>query len=169
MPQTIRSVISAQFTQGVAGARDVWRVLRHRGPSQIQFWFIALLIGIAAGFAALFFRKGITAFQAWVYGTEDVNFLHSFAQGMPWYWLVAIPTVGGLLVGVILHRFTPDARVRSVADVIEGAALGDGRVEMRAGLASACASFITLSTGGSTGREGPVVHMAGVIDRKSVV
>jgi CIC family chloride channel protein len=47
--------------------------------------------------------------------------------------------------------------------VIEGAALGEGRVEKRAGIASAIASFLTLSTGGSTGREGPVVHMAGVI------
>ena len=37
--------------------------------------------------------------------------------------------MGGLLVGVILHRYTPDRRVRSVADVIEGAALNNGRVE----------------------------------------
>jgi len=50
-----------------------------------------------------------------------------------------------------------------VADVIEGAALKDGRVETKAGLASALASLITLSSGGSTGREGPVVHLAGVI------
>ena len=163
MRQTLRSFISAHATQAVAEMRDAWRVLRHRGPGQFQFWLIALMIGVAAGFAALFFRKGITAFQAWVYGAEDVNFLHSFAQDMPWYWLVLIPTLGGLVVGVILHRFTPDGRVRSVADVIEGAALGEGRVEKRAGIASAIASFLTLSTGGSTGREGPVVHMAGMI------
>jgi len=74
-----------------------------------------------------------------------------------------IPTVGGLTVGLILHRFTDDGRVRSVADVIEGAALYDGRVERRKGVASACASFITLATGGSTGREGPVVHLAAVV------
>jgi CIC family chloride channel protein len=36
-------------------------------------------------------------------------------------------------VGLILHWFTPDARVRSVADVIEGAALDNGRVEKRRG------------------------------------
>ena len=41
--------------------------------------------------------------------------------------------------------------------VIEGAALYEGRVEGKAGLASSFASVITLSTGGSTGREGPVV------------
>ncbi|MDE4060262.1 MAG: chloride channel protein [Pseudophaeobacter sp. bin_em_oilr2.035] len=149
--------------QGLAWLRDVWRILLHRGPSQFQFWMIALLIGIFAGFAALLFRKGITAFQAWIYGAEDIHFLHSFAQDLPWYMLLVIPTVGGLVVGIILHNFTPDGRVRSVADVIEGAAMRNGRVEIRAGLGSAMASFLTLSTGGSAGREGPVVHLAGVI------
>jgi CIC family chloride channel protein len=42
----------------------------------------------------------------------------------------------------------------------------EGCVETRAGLASAIASFITLSSGGSTGREGPVVHLAAVISTK---
>ena len=50
-----------------------------------------------------------------------------------------------------------------MADVIEGSALRNGRVEQRSGVASACASMITLSTGGSTGREGPVVHIAALI------
>lgn len=163
MAQQTRSSLAGRSARAASALRDAWRVLRHRGPSQVQFWFIALLIGIAAGFAALFFRKGITALQGLVYGAEDVNYIHSFAQGMPWYWLLLIPTLGGLITGIILHRFTPDGRVRSVADVIEGAALGNGRVERRAGIASALASLITLSTGGSTGREGPVVHMAGVV------
>ena len=140
-----------------------WRVLRRRGPDQVQFWFIALAIGVAAGFAALGFRLGIEKLQAALYGTADIAHLHSFAQTLPWGWIVAIPTLGGLTVGLILNWFTPDGRVRSVADVIEGAALREGRVERRAGLGSALASFITLSTGGSTGREGPVVHLAAVI------
>ncbi|GAB5436538.1 MAG: chloride channel protein [Falsiruegeria mediterranea] len=147
----------------MAAVKDGWRVMRHRGPSQIQFWFIALAIGIVAGFAALFFRKGIHALQAALYGTEDVQFLHSFAEQLPWYWVLLIPIAGGLIVGIILHNFTEDGRVRSVADVIEGAAMTDGRVETKAGIASMFASLITLSSGGSTGREGPVVHMAGVV------
>jgi len=163
MPETQDFSLSAQFTRLMSGMRDLWRVLLHRGPSQFQFWIIALLIGISAGFAALLFRKGISALQAWVYGAEDANYLHSFAADLPWYWLVLIATLGGLIVGLILDRFTPDGRVSSVADVIEGAALNEGRLETKAGLASALASFLTLSTGGSSGREGPVVHLAGVI------
>lgn len=139
------------------------RILRDKGPSQLQFWFIALLIGIAAGLAALVFRKGISVIQGVLYDAKDVRALQEFATDLEWYWIVLIPIAGGLLTGWILHRFTDDGRVRSVADVIEGSALHNGRVEKKAGLASAAASIITLSTGGSSGREGPVVHLAAVI------
>jgi chloride channel protein, CIC family len=152
-----------KWSAAKASCKEGWRVLLDQGPGKITFWFIALVIGIAAGFAALFFRKGINWLQASLYGTEDVQRLHSFLSGLQWYWVVLIPTVGGLVVGLILHHFTRDARARTVGDVILGAAMHDGRVETRAGLASALASLITLSTGGSSGREGPVVHLAGTI------
>jgi len=158
-----RRYLKQQLGLGLAACKTVWLVLRQKGPSQIQFWFIALAVGIAAGIAAVLFRAGISALQHSLYGVEDVRMLHTFAQSLPWYWVFVIPIAGGLVVGFILHRFTPDARVRSVADVIEGAALADGRVEQRAGWASAAASMITLGSGGSTGREGPVVHLAAMI------
>ncbi|MEO0485171.1 MAG: chloride channel protein [Pseudomonadota bacterium] len=146
--------------------RTSWEVLRDRGPSQLQFWFIALVIGLASGAAAVVFRLGIETLQGWLYGTGDIGMLHTWAATLPWYTVLILPILGGLAVGLILDRFTPDGRVRSVADVIEGAALNNGRVEVRAGLASAVASLITLSSGGSSGREGPVVHLAGVISTK---
>jgi CIC family chloride channel protein len=158
-----RSRLSHLAAEAVGSIRDGWSTLLERGPGQIQFWFIALLIGIAAGFAALFFRKGITLLQSTLYGTDDIRTIHSFAETLAWYWILCIPIVGGLVVGIVLNRYTDDGRVRSVADVIEGAALNNGRVEVKGGIASAVASWITLSSGGSSGREGPVVHMAGVI------
>lgn len=161
-----RPFITLQLDQAMTACKDGWYVLRHRGPGKIQFWFIALAVGIAAGFAALLFRKGIEALQAFLYGTDDLLHLHSFASSLPWYLVLVIPIVGGLLTGIILHLFTKDATVRSVADVIEGAALRDGQVGTKSGLASALASMITLSSGGSTGREGPVVHLAAVISTK---
>ncbi|MEM1129314.1 MAG: chloride channel protein [Pseudomonadota bacterium] len=156
-------LITEGVEEVVSAFRGGWRVIRHQGPSKVQFWFLALLVGSAAGAAALFFRKAISALQTTFYGTDDLHRLHSLAESLPWWWILILPIAGGLVVGLILHHFTPDARVRSVADVIEGAALRNGRVETRAGIASAFASLITLSTGGSSGREGPVVHMAGVM------
>ncbi|SNR26641.1 chloride channel protein [Puniceibacterium sediminis] len=155
--------VKRQWRKATASCGRGWQLLRERGPGQIQFWFIALAIGIAAGTAALLFRKAIETLQTALYGTEDVNLLASFAQTLPWYWVLLIPVAGGLVVGLIMHFFTPDGRVRAVADVIEGAALYNGRVERKAGIASILASWITLSTGGSSGREGPVVHMAAMM------
>lgn len=143
-----KSFVAGQVRDVSNACRQGWQVLKTQGPGKIQFWFIALVIGIAAGFAALFFRKSINWLQSTLYGTEDVNTLHSFISGLEWYWVVLIPAIGGLVVGLILHHFTADARARTVGDVILGAALHEGRVETRAGLASAVASLITLSTGG---------------------
>lgn len=163
MAHPLNTFFADSARRAVNHARGGWRVLVDKGPSQFQFWLIALAIGIASGFAAMLFRKGIESLQSWLYGTDNINRLHSFAETLPWYWILLIPIAGGLAVGVILHLFTPDGRVRSVADVIEGAALNEGRVEKKEGIASAIASLITLSSGGSTGREGPVVHMAAII------
>ncbi|MEM6385273.1 MAG: chloride channel protein [Pseudomonadota bacterium] len=142
---------------------DTWAALREEGPGNVQFWFIALLIGIAAGWAAVLFRLGVNFLQENLYGTDNVRLLHSFAETLPWYSILLIPVFGGLVVGLILDRFTSDGRAKSVAEVIEGAALHDGRVETKEGVASAFASMITLGTGGSSGREGPVVHLAAVL------
>ncbi|HCP81906.1 MAG TPA: voltage-gated chloride channel, partial [Octadecabacter sp.] len=163
MAEPQKSAIRQGVDDALQASRDMWSVIRNRGPSQVQFWFIALLVGIAASFAAIGFRFGIETLQAWLYRTDDVANLRTDAARLDWWWILLIPMAGGLLVGLILDRFTDDARVRSVADVIEGAALYDGRVERGKGFASTLASFITLSTGGSSGREGPVVHLASIV------
>ena len=163
MNRTPISLIRQGIDDTLRACRDGWAMVRLRGPSQVQFWFIALVIGIAASLAAIAFRFGIETIQTKIYGTDDVANLSTTIASLSWYWVVLIPIVGGLAVGIILDRFTDDGRVRSVADVIEGAALYEGRVEQRKGYASVLASFITLSTGGSTGREGPVVHLAAVL------
>ncbi len=140
-------------------------VIRYKGLGQVQFWVIALLVGVAAGTATGLFRMGIIFAETLVYGVDDMGMV-SYAVFLPWYWILVVPIVGGLIVGFILQTFTPDGRARSVAQVIRGAALSGGRVEGKAGLASAFASMVTLSMGGSAGREGPVVHLGAVISSK---
>ena len=159
--------VLAWIGEGVLGVKvaclNGLKLIKTSGPSQLQFWFIALAIGIAAGFAALFFRLGINWIQGVLYGATDAARLETAVSRLAWYQVLIIPIFGGLAVGLILDRFTDDGRARSVSDVIEGAALNEGRVAVRRGFVSALASLITLSTGGSSGREGPVVHLAAVL------
>ena len=128
----------------------------------LRLWLVALAMGVAVGEAVALFRMGIAGLQTFFYGTDDIM-LHSIATDLPWYVVLVLPVLGGLAVGLILTRFAPDGRAQGVADVIEGAVCRGGRVDQRAGLASVAAALITLSTGGSTGREGPAVHLGAVM------
>lgn len=155
----VRSILSLWSEE----LKQTLKVIRRSGPSQLQFWVIAVVLGVMGGAAAVAFRLGIDVLQALFYQTDNVAYLYRNVDRLEWYWIVLIPVFGGLIVGIVLDRFTSDGRVRSVADVIEGSAISEGRVERKEGIASAFASFVTLSTGGSAGREGPVVHLAAVI------
>ncbi len=153
------------FSSAQALLQELRRALvfvRNNGPSKVLFWFLALLIGLASGAAALGFRLAISAIQGLLYGADDHTLATTLAS-TSWPFVIGIPVVGGLVVGVILWLFIPDGQTRSVSDVIDGAARREGRVDRKIGLASAAASLITLSTGGSSGREGPVVHLAAVM------
>ena len=165
MPDRPTNILRTLCDHILGQARETIHVIRHNGLGQIQFWLIALMIGIVVGVATGLFRLGIILMETLVYGADDMG-LVSYAVFLPWYWILIVPIIGGLIVGIILHCFTPDGRARSVAQVIKGAALSGGRVEGKAGLASAFASMITLSMGGSAGREGPVVHLGAVISSK---
>lgn len=161
----ISRVIHKAYAHSVMRCAEMIRHMRQKGPDQVQFWVIALMIGILAGLATVLFKIAVIELQALIYGAYDES-LASTAQRLPWYWVLCVPIVGGLIVGAILHKYTPDGRGRSLQHVIKGAALQDGRVEGKSGAASALASLVTLSMGGSTGREGPVVHLGAVISSK---
>lgn len=154
--------VALHWRNGVNEIKQGWNAMRVRGPSQLQFWLIAVVIGVLAGIGALGFRVGITALQDFFYGASD-KALHSTLAHLPWGWVMGIPVLGGLAVGLLMQWASKSGRPQSLADVIEGAALRDGRVDKREGLAATLAALITLSTGGSTGREGPVVHLGAVV------
>ncbi len=162
MLRPVGDFIKASYDGVYGECRSAMLVIRTKGPSQLTFWVLALIIGVAAGAAALVFRVAISEVQGLLYGADNST-LTTTLGSLDWKWVVGIPILGGLAVGLILTRFTPDAQARAVSDVIHGAAMNEGRVSKRIGLASAAAALITLSTGGSSGREGPVVHLAAVI------
>ncbi len=132
------------------------------GAHTLALWPIAIFIGIVTGYAVLGFRYLIISIENLVYGAGGFD-LHSHAATLEWWHLVLVPIVGGLIVGQIVTRLAPSRRARGIDEVIEAAALKGGIVGKRQGIASALAALVTLSTGGSTGREGPAVHIGAVI------
>jgi len=143
-------------------ARQLWRFVKEEATSEITLWLIALVVGLASGCAAIAMRVGISELQHLLYGADDVR-LHTAAGRLDWRLVLAIPVTGGVLVGLLLHFFTPDRRFKGVADVIEACAIKEARISRRDGWTSALGALLTLSMGGSAGREGPVVHLGATI------
>jgi chloride channel protein, CIC family len=131
---------------------------REREP---LIWVASLVVGVLAGVASVAFRAGINAAQLPWLGTMSER-VASVAGTIPWPIVLLAPAVGGLIVGCLLS-FVPGRRGGGPADVIEAEAFDPHRLGLRNGLLGALASAITLGSGGSAGREGPVIHLGGTI------
>lgn len=137
-------------------------VLRTRRALRSRHLILALLAigaGTVGGLTGIAFREAIGLVQFIGYGL-DGEILVDAMQALPWWHIVLVTTTGGLLVGLMVRFLMPGERPAGVPDVIEATALRGGRVSLRQGIGAAAVSAITLGSGGSAGREGPVVHLA---------
>ena len=96
------------------------------GASHLTLWPVALIVGVATGYAVLGFRLGIAALETLFYGANSVT-LHSHAAGLAWWHVLIVPVIGGLIVGQILVHLSPTRRARGIDDVIQSAAMNNGR------------------------------------------
>jgi len=81
------------------------------------------------------------------------------ARHLAWYWRVSIPAVGGLMVGPLIYFFAREARGHGVPEVMKAVAVRGGVIRARIVAVKAIASAISIGTGGSVGREGPIVQI----------
>ena len=122
---------------------------------------LAVLVGLAGGFGAVGFRYLINFFQALAYGS-DGNLL-DLVQPIPWYLRVLIPALGGLVVGPLVYFWAREAKGHGVPEVMEAVALKSGLIRKRLVIIKSFASAICIGTGGSVGREGPIVQIGSAI------
>ncbi|MFI5231285.1 MAG: chloride channel protein [Gemmatimonadales bacterium] len=79
-------------------------------------------------------------------------------------WLVpVVMVIGGLIVGVLVERLAPEAEGHGTDAVIKAFHRNDGRMRARVPFVKLVASAITIGSGGSAGREGPMALITGGI------
>jgi CIC family chloride channel protein len=135
----------------ISNNRIVRQVLRlSSGQKMLLF---SVIVGLASGLAA-------TGFY-WMLSRFVHVFLIARSETLS-VWRIAIilfsPAFGGLVCGILLHYFSPDAR-GGVAEVIDAILHRNGYFRPRVGVFKAFASAICIGSGGSAGREGPVVQI----------
>ncbi|MGD8396838.1 MAG: chloride channel protein [Candidatus Eiseniibacteriota bacterium] len=122
---------------------------------------LAIVIGIAGGFGAVFFRWLIAVLQdlAWGPGGTPLDKV----LRAPWYLRLAMPAGGGLLVGLIVKYLAPEAKGHGVPEVMNAVARLGGVIRPVVAVAKSLASAICIASGGSVGREGPIVQIGAAI------
>lgn len=118
---------------------------------------IAMIIGSLAGLGAIGIREMI-------YLVSSVSFQGSGTlleniSASPWYVIVAAPVIGGLLVGPLISFLAPEAKGSGVPEVIQSVLIEGGRIRPRVAFIKSIVSSITIGTGGSVGREGPIIQI----------
>lgn len=122
---------------------------------------VAILIGFLGGYGALLFRYAIKAAQFGFY--QNTGDYLTFHQTLPLYLKIGLPAVGGLIVGPLIYFGAREAKGHGVPEVMEAVALKRGRIRPRVALVKILASGITIGSGGSVGREGPIVQIGSSI------
>jgi chloride channel protein, CIC family len=122
---------------------------------------VAVIIGVLGGFGAILFRYSIRFFHGAFFGSW--NYSLEYVMGLPWYVKFLAPTIGGLIVGPIVYYFAKEARGHGVPEVMEAVALRGGAIRFRVMFAKIVASAVSIASGGSVGREGPIVQIGSAL------
>lgn len=138
----------------------VW--FTERGPGDLwespYFW--AAVVGLCGAISSVAFREALNHMQLIL--LHDGGALDAAAATVPPWERVLIPTLGGVVAGLILLLGQRWSAGRSL-DFMEAVVLGDGIIRVRATLVKSVSSLVTISSGGSIGREGSMVQLASML------
>ena len=128
---------------------------------------LAVVVGVGGGVGAIVFRWLIQTFTLVFSGHAD----YSAAAGepnplVPWlgtFFLILVPAVGGWLYGPLIAKGAPEARGHGVPEVMLAVAERGGRIRMQVAIVKSLASALCIGSGGSVGREGPIVQIGSAL------
>jgi len=132
--------------------KRAWHHLRGSGTT--LGIILSILVGVVAGFGAVIFRWMIKGFQ-WVFFKEGASAFGFLGD----YYVILLPALGGVLVGLLIYFLAREAKGHGVPEVIAAVAAKGGRIRPRVAVVKSLASSICIGSGGSVGREGPIVQI----------
>ena len=145
---------------------------QRRVRSQVRLLGLAVLVGIVAGLGAILFYAATRGMEHYALGElagyhppvrpageVDVPGLVSWDRPFRPWLLLLIPTIGGLLSGWLVYTFAPEAEGHGTDAVIAAYHNRQGQIRPRVPLIKIVSSALTIGSGGSGGREGPIAQI----------
>ena len=137
----------------------------HEDLAGVVFW--ATLVGLVGALASVVFRESIRLFTMLFTGYTPMvgqsEGLVDAASRLAWWHRALVPGVGGVLAGWVLHFVGRTFVSHRAVEYIEAVKVGDGKIGFRASILKSFASLLTISSGGSIGREGSMVQLAAML------
>ena len=125
---------------------------------------LAAIIGVIGGLVNLVFLKLVALIQWIVFQKSGDSAV--LAQDLGAFLRILVPTLGGILAGMVLLLRSHLSGIQKPTNVLEVVAVGDGRIGMRSTLVSAWSSLLSIGTGASIGREGAITHLTATFASK---
>ena len=131
--------------------------------------FLSSLVGVVAGLGAIAFQylcqwfqhvalDGVAGLRMEGPSGERALFHATHALFRPWL-IPLVTTLGGLVTGILVQRFAPEAAGHGTDEAVDAFHRRGGVIRGRVPIVKTIASAITLGTGGSGGREGPIAQI----------
>jgi chloride channel protein, CIC family len=128
---------------------------------------LSLAVGVGAGLGAVAFRYLIEGFTYVFTGHDsygvDGRVPNPLVPGLGVWFVAFVPILGGLLYGPVVERFASEARGHGVPEVMLAVARKGGRIRPIVALVKSLASALCIGSGGSVGREGPIVQIGSAL------
>jgi CIC family chloride channel protein len=118
---------------------------------------LALILGVIGGYGAILFRMVIHSIERLSFGSSE-HVLNAISN-LAWWQRMVPPFIGISLVVPFVYWLAREAKGHGVPEVMEAVALRDGRIRVRVVFVKLIASALSIGTGGSIGREGPIVQI----------
>lgn len=126
----------------------------------VNLTLLAVLIGIIAGLGSVGFKYLINFFQKLFWRTAPII---EAVPGQPWFLTLIIPALGGLIIAPLIYYGAREAKGHGVPEILESLVFRSGRIKTKVVAIKALASSICIGSGGSVGREGPIVQISSSI------
>jgi len=133
-----------------------------RSYGSLSFSMLAVMVGIVAGLGAVAFRSLIGFFHNLLFLGElslsyDANF-HTPAS--PWGpWVILVPVAGAVGVAFLAKNFAPETKGHGVPEVMDAIYYQKGNIRPIVAVIKTIASALSIGSGGSIGREGPIIQI----------